>query len=129
MYFEVIRLNSHYQNSCDRLPARPPESRPPGYYYSFVPKLKKSYNSLYAISESCKMYRCANNIIYILISFIILNHPKSFFIIFLYFNEINCIFWEYFIDLLLQRRHYFRLSIGLLQMYSLVYIPNSFVSQ
>ena len=23
---------------------------------------KKSYNSLYAITESCKMYRCANNI-------------------------------------------------------------------
>ena len=59
-------------------------------------------------------------IMYILISFIILN---LFFIIFLYFNEINCIFCEYFIYLLLQRRHYFRLSIGLLQMYSLVYIP------
>ena len=46
----------------------------------------------YAITESCKKYRCANNI-YILI---LLYHPKSlFFIIFLYFNEINCIFWEY----------------------------------
>ena len=64
---------------------------------------KKSYNSLYAITESCKMYRCANNI-YINNQFY---HPKSLFHNVLYFNEINCIFWEYFIDLLLRRRHYF----------------------
>ena len=36
---------------------------------------KKSYNSLYAITESCKMYRCANNI-YINNQFY---HPKSLF--------------------------------------------------
>ena len=47
------------------------------------------------------MYRCANNI-YINQFY----HPKSLFHNFLYFNEINCIFWEYFIDLVLRRRHY-----------------------
>ena len=79
---------------------------------------KKSYNSLYAITESCKTYRCTNNQFY---------HPKSLFHIFWCFNKTNCIFWEYFIDLLLLRNHYFRLSVDLLQMYSLVNIHNSFV--
>ena len=41
MSFEVIRFYSHYQNSRDRPFARPPARlHPPGYYYSFVPKLK-----------------------------------------------------------------------------------------
>ena len=33
-------LDFIHTTGSERTPARPPEPRPPGYYYSFVPKLK-----------------------------------------------------------------------------------------